>query len=147
MKKYYTLIARGKVAGSEILDKKLQGRTVVPVRIGMNQTIETQVSEMYDYNNLDVNNNPAPVTFPQVVGDTVRVQFYYTDPVNGDGDDTRTSCEYKGRLFTSAEDVVKFLNEQYGFLAEFKLIGSGLYVVNHMFPTRLTQVHVTILWD
>lgn len=146
MKKYYTLVARGKVAGSEILDKKLQGRTVVPVRVGMNQTIQADVSDMYDYDNLDENQNPTLVQFPQIIGDTIRVQFYFTGP-GQDTDTLRTSYEYKGRLFNNAAEAVRFMNEQFGYLAEFKIIGNNLFVVNHMFPGRLTEVSVTIIWD
>lgn len=146
MKKFYALISRGKVAGSEILDKKLRGRTVVPVSVGMNQRLEATVSEMYDYNNLDENNNPAVINFPQVYGDTVRVQFYFNGP-DGDNDNVRTSYEYKGRLFTSAHEVVKFMNDEFGYLAEFQIINNKLFVVSHMFPGKLTSVYVTIIWD
>lgn len=146
MKKFYTLVARGKVAGSEILDKKLPGRTVVPVSVGMNQNFEAEVSEMYDYNNLDENNNPTVIQFPQVYADTIRVQFYFQGP-GGDEDSLRTSYEYKGRLFTSGREAVKFMNEEFGYLAEFKIIGNKLYVVNHMFPGKLTSVYVNLLVD
>lgn len=146
MKKYYAHIARAKVAGSEILDKKLQGRTVVPVRVGMNQKIQADVSPMYDYRNMPENGSPILVEFPNVLGDTIRVQFYFDGP-GQDNDSLRTSYEYKGRLFEDAAETVQFINEQFGYLAEFKIIGTGLFVVNHMFPGKLTSIDVDIFWD